>query len=225
MKFSVKSAGQYSNTLSDMIAQFSFKEYNADNEGLVKVVETAQKSKIVTGKAELTFSDEEKEVKPVDRVSQVDPMKRLEIIKDLVEEKNKIDYVINEQKRNLTIVSPFSDKEINVDLATKENSLIRRALMENYTRLFGIDAEEKEYTKKMNLMVDNQVMTFEYPVVIKKTSLVDESKVNQEYEDIYVKSQKSSDLIDKALSSTSFDFDTKFPLYPNIDKVIKMYKE
>lgn len=224
MKFSVKSAGQYSNTLSDMIAQLSFREYNADNEGLVKVVETAQKSKIVTGKAELTFTDEEKEIKPVDRASQVDPMKRLEIIKDLVEEKNKIDYVINEQKRNLTIISPFSDKEINVDLATKENSLIRHALMGNYTRLFGIDDEEKEYTRKMNLMVDNQVMTFEYPVIVKKTSLVDENKVNAEYEDIYVKSQKSSDLIDKALSSTSFDFDTKFPLYSNIDKVIKMYQ-
>ena len=48
MKFSVKSAGQYSNVLSHMIAQFSINGYDAEKEGLVKVTEIAQKSKIKT---------------------------------------------------------------------------------------------------------------------------------------------------------------------------------
>lgn len=224
MKFNVKSAGQYSNVLSEMIKKFGIRGYDVEREGLVKVTEIAQKSKIVTGKPELTFQDEEKENRPLDKIAQVNPMVRAQILKDLVDEKNRIDYEINKQKQALTIVSPFTNKEINVDLATKENSLYRHFLMENYNALLGINDDEIETTKKMSLSIDGQNMIFEYPVITKKESLVDEGKINEEYTDLYSKTQTSSDLIDKALSSTSFEFETKFPLYENVDKVIKMYK-
>lgn len=224
MKFNVKSAGQYSNVLSEMIKKFGIRGYDVEREGLVKVTEIAQKSKIVTGKPELTFQDEEKENRPLDKIAQVNPMVRAQILKDLVEEKNRIDYEISRQKQSLTIQSPFTDKEINVDLATKENSLYRYFLMENYKNLLAVNDDEVETTKRMNLSIDGQNMTFEYPIVIKKESLVDDGKVNEEYTDLYSKAQTSSDLIDKALSSVSFEFDAKFPLYENVDKVIKMYK-
>lgn len=224
MKFNVKSAGQYSNVLSEMIKKFGIRGYDVEREGLVKVTEIAQKSKIVTGKPELTFQDEEKENRPLDKIAQVNPMVRAQILKDLVDEKNRIDYEINKQKQALTIVSPFTNKEINVDLATKENSLYRHFLMENYNALLGINDDEIETTKRMSLSIDGQNMIFEYPVITKKESLVDEGKINEEYTDLYSKTQTSSDLIDKALSSTSFEFETKFPLYENVDKVIKMYK-
>ena len=224
MKFNVKSAGQYSNVLSEMIKKVGIRGYDVEREGLVKVTEIAQKSKIVTGKPELTFQDEEKENRPLDKIAQVNPMVRAQILKDLVDEKNRIDYEINKQKQALTIVSPFTNKEINVDLATKENSLYRHFLMENYNALLGINDDEIETTKKMSLSIDGQNMIFEYPVITKKESLVDEGKINEEYTDLYSKTQTSSDLIDKALSSTSFEFETKFPLYENVDKVIKMYK-
>lgn len=224
MKFNVKSAGQYSNVLSEMIKKFGIRGYDVEREGLVKVTEIAQKSKIVTGKPELTFQDEEKENRPLDKIAQVNPMVRAQILKDLVDEKNRIDYKINKQKQALTIVSPFTNKEINVDLATKENSLYRHFLMENYNALLGINDDEIETTKRMSLSIDGQNMIFEYPVITKKESLVDEGKINEEYTDLYSKTQTSSDLIDKALSSTSFEFETKFPLYENVDKVIKMYK-
>lgn len=224
MKFNVKSAGQYSNVLSEMIKKFGIRGYDVEREGLVKVTEIAQKSKIVTGKPELTFQDEEKENRPLDKIAQVNPMVRAQILKDLVDEKNRIDYEINKQKQALIIVSPFTNKEINVDLATKENSLYRHFLMENYNALLGINDDEIETTKKMSLSIDGQNMIFEYPVITKKESLVDEGKINEEYTDLYSKTQTSSDLIDKALSSTSFEFETKFPLYENVDKVIKMYK-
>lgn len=224
MKFNVKSAGQYSNVLSEMIKKFGIRGYDVEREGLVKVTEIAQKSKIVTGKPELTFQDEEKENRPLDKIAQVNPMVRAQILKDLVDEKNRIDYEINKQKQALTIVSPFTNKEINVDLATKENSLYRHFLMENYNALLGINDDEIETTKKMSLSIDGQNMIFEYPVITKKESLIDEGKINEEYTDLYSKTQTSSDLIDKALSSTSFEFETKFPLYENVDKVIKMYK-
>ena len=96
--------------------------------------------------------------------------------------------------------------------------------MENYKNLLAVNDDEVETTKRMNLSIDGQNMTFEYPIVIKKESLVDDGKVNEEYTDLYSKAQTSSDLIDKALSSVSFEFDAKFPLYENVDKVIKMYK-
>lgn len=224
MKFTIKSAGQYSNVLSEMIKKFGIRGYDVEREGLVKVTEIAQKSKIVTGKPELTFQDEEKENRPLDKIAQVNPMVRAQILKDLVDEKNRIDYEINKQKQALTIVSPFTNKEINVDLATKENSLYRHFLMENYNALLGINDDEIETTKRMSLSIDGQNMIFEYPVITKKESLVDEGKINEEYTDLYSKTQTSSDLIDKALSSTSFEFETKFPLYENVDKVIKMYK-
>lgn len=224
MKFNVKSAGQYSNVLSEMIKKFGIRGYDVEREGLVKVTEIAQKSKIVTGKPELTFQDEEKENRPLDKIAQINPMVRAQILKDLVDEKNRIDYEINKQKQALTIVSPFTNKEINVDLATKENSLYRHFLMENYNALLGINDDEIETTKRMSLSIDGQNMIFEYPVITKKESLVDEGKINEEYTDLYSKTQTSSDLIDKALSSTSFEFETKFPLYENVDKVIKMYK-
>lgn len=223
MKFTVKSAGQYSNVLSDMITNFSFRGYDKTADGLVQVTEISQKSKIVTGKPELTFEDEEKEIKPTNKIAQVNPMTRIQILKDLVEEKNKIDYEINKAKQNLTITSPFSGEKIGVDLATKENTLYRRMVMKNMEDLLGVEDEEVELTKRMSLSIDGQNMVFEYPVVTKKTSLVDEGKVNDMYAELHKKTQEASDLIDGALSSTSFEFENKFPLFKNVDKVIKMY--
>lgn len=224
MKFSVKSAGQYSNVLSQMIAQFSIDEYDTEKEGLVKVTEIAQKSKIKTGKEEMVYEDEVKEKTPVRPIAKLDPMKRMLIILDLVEEKNKIDYEINKAKQGLTIVSPFSNTEIGVDLAMKENALYRRTAMLNLANMLDVEEGEVEQTRKMSLLVDGVNMTFEYPFIIKKESLVDEGKVNELYEELHTKTQEASDLIDKALSSSTLEFENKFPLFRNIDKVIKMYE-
>lgn len=224
MKFSVKSAGQYSNVLSQMIAQFSIDGYDAEKEGLVKVTEIAQKSKIKTGKEEMVYEDEIKEKTPVRPIAKLDPMKRMLIILDLVEEKNKIDYEINKAKQGLTIVSPFSNIEIGVDLAMKENALYRRTAMLNLANMLDVEEGEVEQTRKMSLLVDGVNMTFEYPFIIKKESLVDEGKVNELYEELHTKTQEASDLIDKALSSSTLEFENKFPLFRNIDKVIKMYE-
>ena len=224
MKFSVKSAGQYSNVLSQMIAQFSIDGYDAEKEGLVKVTEIAQKSKIKTGKEEMVYEDEVKEKTPVRPIAKLDPMKRMLIILDLVEEKNKIDYEINKAKQGLTIVSPFSNIEIGVDLAMKENALYRRTAMLNLANMLDVEEGEVEQTRKMSLLVDGVNMTFEYPFIIKKESLVDEGKVNELYEELHTKTQEASDLIDKALSSSTLEFENKFPLFRNIDKVIKMYE-
>lgn len=224
MKFSVKSAGQYSNVLSHMIAQFSINGYDAEKEGLVKVTEIAQKSKIKTGKEEMAYEDETKEKTPVRPIAKLDPMKRMLIILDLVEEKNKIDYEINKAKQGLTIMSPFSNTEIGVDLAMKENALYRRTAMLNLENMLDVEEGEVEQTRKMSLLVDGVNMTFEYPFIIKKESLVDEGKVNELYEELHTKTQEASDLIDKALSSSTLEFENKFPLFKNIDKVIKMYE-
>lgn len=224
MKFSVKSAGQYSNVLSHMIAQFSINGYDAEKEGLVKVTEIAQKSKIKTGKEEMAYEDEAKEKTPVRPIAKLDPMKRMLIILDLVEEKNKIDYEINKAKQGLTIMSPFSNTEIGVDLAMKENALYRRTAMLNLENMLDVEEGEIEQTRKMSLLVDGVNMTFEYPFIIKKESLVDEGKVNELYEELHTKTQEASDLIDKALSSCTLEFENKFPLFKNIDKVIKMYE-
>lgn len=224
MKFSVKSAGQYSNVLSHMIAQFSINGYDAEKEGLVKVTEIAQKSKIKTGKEEMAYEDESKEKTPVRPIAKLDPMKRMLIILDLVEEKNKIDYEINKAKQGLTIMSPFSNTEIGVDLAMKENALYRRTAMLNLENMLDVEEGEVEQTRKMSLLVDGVNMTFEYPFIIKKESLVDEGKVNELYEELHTKTQEASDLIDKALSSSTLEFENKFPLFKNIDKVIKMYE-
>ena len=224
MKFSVKSAGQYSNVLSQMIAQFSIDGYDAEKEGLVKVTEIAQKSKIKTGKEEMVYEDEVKEKTPVRPIAKLDPMKRMLIILDLVEEKNKIDYEINKAKQGLTIVSPFSNTEIGVDLAMKENALYRRTAMLNLANMLDVEEGEVEQTRKMSLLVDGVNMTFEYPFIIKKESLVDEGKVNELYEELHTKTQEASDLIDKALSSSTLEFENKFALFRNIDKVIKMYE-
>lgn len=224
MKFSVKSAGQYSNVLSHMIAQFSINGYDAEKEGLVKVTEIAQKSKIKTGKEEMVYEDEVKEKTPVRPIAKLDPMKRMLIILDLVEEKNKIDYEINKAKQGLTIMSPFSNTEIGVDLAMKENALYRRTAMLNLENMLDVEEGEIEQTRKMSLLVDGVNMTFEYPFIIKKESLVDEGKVNELYEELHTKTQEASDLIDKALSSSTLEFENKFPLFKNIDKVIKMYE-
>ena len=101
MKFTVKSAGQYSNILSEMISSFSFRGFDEVADGLVKVTEISEKSKIVTGKPELIYEDEQKEIKPTNKVAQIDPMVRVQILKDLVAEKNKIDYEISKQKIQL----------------------------------------------------------------------------------------------------------------------------
>lgn len=224
MKFSVKSAGQYSNVLSHMIAQFSINGYDAEKEGLVKVTEIAQKSKIKTGKEEMVYEDETKEKTPIRPIAKLDPMKRMRIILDLVEEKNKIDYEINKAKQGLTIMSPFSNTEIGVDLAMKENALYRRTAMLNLENMLDVEEGEIEQTRKMSLLVDGVNMTFEYPFIIKKESLVNEGEVNELYEELHTKTQEASDLIDKALSSSTLEFENKFPLFRNIDKVIKMYE-
>ena len=136
MKFTVKSAGQYSNVLSDMITNFSFRGYDKTADGLVQVTEISQKSKIVTGKPELTFEDEEKEIKPTNKIAQVNPMTRIQILKDLVEEKNKIDYEINKAKqegRRVIAVGTTSCRVLE-SIANEKTGMVKQ--IEDDTEIF-----------------------------------------------------------------------------------------
>lgn len=223
MKFSIKSAGQYSNTLTRLISDFSW--YNAEYSGLVKVTEIHKKSQIRMGDLNATLEDEEKEIKPKGKMEQVDPMVRLEMLADLITEKNKIDYAINKEKAKISLTSPITGEEIGIDLAIKENSLYRNNYSNTLCSVMSVESSEEEKVGREQTIIDGKEVVLNYPITIQKESLIKTDEINEKYLDVLEKLRQESDEIDRLQSSTIFEFDNKFSLYENRDSLVKKYSK
>lgn len=225
MKFSIKSAGQYSNKLSSLIRDLSF-GYSMDNEGLVKITETHKKSQIKMGDLNTELVDEEKEIKPRNKIDQVDPMIRIALIEELIEEKNKIDYTINLEKSKISLVSPITKQTIGIDLALKENSLYRNTLMNTtYPQLLDVESSETENKGREQTIIDGKEIILNYTIITKKESLVDNKVINAKYLELAEKLREESDEIDRLQTSTTFEFDNKFGLYDSRENLIEKYNK
>lgn len=225
MKFSIKSAGQYSNKLSSLIRDLSF-GYSMDNEGLVKITETHKKSQIKMGDLNTELVDEEKEIKPRNKIDQVDPMIRIALIEELIEEKNKVDYTINSEKSKISLVSPITKQTIGIDLALKENSLYRNTLMNTtYPQLLDVESSETESKGREQTIIDGKEIILNYTIITKKESLVDNKVINAKYLELAEKLREESDEIDRLQASTTFEFDNKFGLYDSRENLIEKYNK
>lgn len=224
MKFSVKSAGQYSNALASLINEFSTIYTTRDEyAGLVKTTEIHEKSKVVVGEMGKIYEDETKEVKSSIPFYRTDPNVRIKILEDLISEKNKIDAKINNVKAGLTLLSPISNETVTVDFAKKENSLYKNCLAQTYSSCMNAKAEDTEKEGSFNIPVDGKEMVFRYPIIVKKELLIDTKELHRKFMDLKEKLQRESDEIDRLQANTTFDFDNKFSIFESVESLIDKY--
>ncbi len=225
MKFSIKSAGQYSNALSSLINEFSMYLGRGEHSGLVKVTEIHQKSKVQTGGLGITLEDEEKEIKPEIGFFQVDPNIRIQILEDLVEEKDLIDSKINQEKANLVLVSPITNKTVTIDFAKKENAFYNRNLIGTYSTLMDVESKETESEGTFETTLNDNKVSLKYPIITKKEPLINTEDIAKKYIELKEKLQQESDEIDRLQASTTFEFDNKFSTFDTRDSLVTKYSK
>ncbi len=223
MKFSIKSAGQYSNALTGLINEFSILYGRDESTGLVKVTEIHQKSKVQTGSLEITLEDETKEIKPEIGFFQVDPNIRIKILEDLVKEKDLIDSKINQEKANLTLVSPITNETVTIDFAKKENAFYNRNLVNIYGTLMNVEDRETEKEGTFETTLNDNKVVLKYPIVIKKESLIDTKAIAEKYISLKEKLQQESDEIDRLQAGTTFEFKNQFSTFDTKESLINKY--
>ncbi len=225
MKFSIKSAGQYSNALTGLINEFSMFYGRDEYAGLVKVTEIHQKSKVQTGGLGITLEDEEKEIKPEIGFFQIDPNTRIKILEDLIKEKDLIDSKINQEKANLTLVSPITNETVTIDFAKKENSFYNRNLVSIYNALMNVEDKETEKEGIFETTLNENKVSLKYPIIIKKESLIDTKEVAEKYISLKEKLQQESDEIDRLQAGTTFEFDNKFSTFDTKESLVTKYSK
>lgn len=225
MKFSIKSAGQYSNALTSLINEFSTFYGRDEGTGLLKVTEIHQKSKVQTGGLGITLEDEEKEIKPEIGFFQVDPKIRIEILEDLVKEKDLIDSKINQEKANLTLVSPITNEQVTIDFAKKENAFYNRNLVNVYNTLMNVEDKEIEKEGIFETTLNDNKVSLRYPIIIKKESLIDTKEIANKYIKLKEKLQLESDEIDRLQAGTTFEFENKFSTFDTKESLINKYSK
>lgn len=225
MKFSIKSAGQYSNALSGLINNFSTFYGRDEYAGLVKVTEIHQKSKIKTGSLDIALEDEEKEIKPAIGFFQVDPNIRIKILEDLIKEKDLIDSKINQEKANLTLVSPITNEKVTIDFAKKENAFLNRNLVDVYIGLMNTEEKEIEKEGVFETTLNENKVSLKYPIIIKNEVLIDVEEITKKYIDLKEKLQQESDEIDRLQAGTTFEFDNKFSTFDTKESLVTKYSK
>ncbi len=223
MKFSIKSAGQYSNALTGLINEFSTFYGRDEYAGLVKVTEIHQKSKIQTGSLDIVLEDEEKEIKPAIGFFQIDPNTRIQILEDLIKEKDLIDSKINQEKSKLTLVSPITNETVTIDFAKKENAFFNRNLVNVYESLMNVESKETEKEGIFETTLNENKVALKYPILVKSESLIETKEITEKYIDLKEKLQLESDEIDKLQAGTTFEFDNKFSTFDTKESLVTKY--
>ena len=247
MRFNIKSATKYSSSLKNVICDVEsslavrdslISRYGGETEledmpaiknGLYDAVATYKKSKLnnETGK-ELT--DEVVNVSTKNDFCRISPEKRLKILQDLIEERNYIDYKIEEIKNTSTIVDEFSGRNLTYDLGAQINNSYRtfkenilKPLVEMNSTL-NATMNEKIVIAVGNGSEQTSINTT-YPVLIEAKSLVNSSDILALYEDINKKCDENSAKLSEVEITKYFDYEPKFSLKPSLKGLISQYGE
>ena len=246
MKFNIKSAMDYSSKLKNATYEIevslrtngslvnrygSSDEINdvpATDNGIYKATITHERSKIseLAGK---TFTDETIDVSASNDLAKLNPNIRLKLLSDLMKERTNIDYQIETIKNNSKIEDEFSGKEVTYDLGCQINKMYREYNTNVLKPLVEMNSElQTTINGKITVMTsqeDKTSSTFNYPIVIKAKSEVDQKDILKKYDDINNKCTLNSAKLSAVEISQFFDFEPKFNLNPSVRSLIEQYKE
>ena len=236
MLINKKEAGNYSSKLK-LLAETvkdSLVGYNA--EGIYKETTTVDKEelRIVTGKE---YKDDEEVSEPKTMLGKVNPVVRVKMLIDLLDEINKIDYEIETRKKKKKIVSPFLDKEVTFDFAKKENIAYGESGKSRYgglgINLLSVIGELKKLNDDVPVQNSEKVITtvnsdngrvdLKAKVSVKKELTFKKEKLNKLYEEYSEKARLQSKAIEKC-AIQDFAFEPKFSFNETIDSLITKYK-
>lgn len=237
MLINKKEAGNYSSKLkllADAVRE-SLVGYNA--EGIYKETIKVDKAEIrtVTGK---DYADENEVVEPKTMLGNVNPVTRVKMLIDLLDEINKIDYEIETRKNDAKIVSPFLGKEVTFDFAKKENIAYGEAGRSRYgglgINLLSVIGELKKLNDKVPTQTSEKVITtvgldngkvdLKAKVSVDKELTFKKDELNKLYEEYSEKARLQSKAIEKC-AIQDFDFAPKFSFNETMDSLVARYQE
>lgn len=222
-KFNLKLAGQYSNNLSNLINELMINPFT-ETDSLFTIKELHQKSKIKVGNEELNFQDEEIEREKTGRFKDITLEQRLKLIKDLVNEKAKIDSIISQKVKESKIKSVFTGEEIDIDLAKQENVLYKTKLLPSFEHVSKLSDEKSKSYGFQPVGFGDSISDVKYSIEITKTVDVDKEFVENEKLDILKKLDEQSMLIDKIKTNSEFEFDNAYDIRETLNKLISSVK-
>lgn len=232
-----KEAGNYSSKLKLLAETIkdSLVGYNA--EGIYKTTTNIDKTEIrkITGKE---YDDEEIVSEPQTLLGRVNPLIRVNMLIDLLDEINKIDYEIETRKNEAKIKSQFLDKEVTFDFAKKENIAYGENGKSRYgnvgINLLSVIGELKKLNDEIPeqnsekvisaISTDNEKVDLKAKVTVKKEMTFKKQELNRIYEEYSEKARLQSKEIEKC-AIQDFEFQPKFSFNETIDSLISKYKE
>ena len=230
-----KEAGNYSSKLKILAetVKESLVGYNA--EGIYEETTKIDKSELrtITGKS---YEDEEEVSKPKTLLGNVSPVTRVQMLIDLLDEINKIDYEIETRKNEAKIMSPFLNKEVTFDFAKKENIAYGDSGKSRYgglgINLLSVIGELKKLNDKVptqnsekiitTINADNGRVDLKAKVSVDKKLTFKKDELNKLYEEYSEKTRLQSKAIEKC-AIQDFEFTPKFSLNETIDSLIARY--
>lgn len=241
MKFNIKTAMEYSSKLKNLTNEVEnslgvnsalTSRYDSDStdvpatsNGLYSATVTHKKASLnkVLGKV---LEDEVIEVKAKIDLAKVSPATRLQMINDLIEEREKIDYEIETAKNSNKIVDEFSGKEITYDFGCQVNKEYRKLLDAVLQPL--INMNEELSTTINGRMIDisgEKSSVVVYPIDIVAKSNVDSDEVLKQFEDIDNKVKLNSAKLSEVQITKYFEFEPKFNLNPSVRSLLQTYSK
>lgn len=237
MLLNKKEAGNYSSKLKNLAdsVKDSLVGYNA--EGIYKKTIKTDKSdlRLVTGK---DYQDEEEEVEPKTMLGNVNPVTRVQMLVDLLDEINKIDYEIETRKNEAKIKSPFLDKEVTFDFAKKENIAYgdcgRARFGNSGVNLLSVIGELKKLNDQIPTQVSEKTIStlgadgarvdLKAKVSVDEKLAFEKEELNKLYEEYAEKVRLQSKAIEKC-AIQDFEFEPKFSFNETMDSLIAKYSE
>lgn len=232
-----KEAGNYSSKLKTLAETVKDSLVGYTAEGIYKETTKVDKSEArkITGK---DYEDEETISEPKTMLGRMCPVVRVQMLVDLLDEINKIDYEIETRKNEAKIVSPFLNKEVTFDFAKKENIAYGESGKSRYSgtgiNLLSVIGELKKLNDKIPTQnsekpiaaigVDNTKIDLKAKVSVDKELTFKKDELNKLYEDYSEKARLQSKAIEKC-AIQDFEFDPKFSFNETIDSLIAKYSE
>lgn len=237
MVINKKEAGNYSSKLKILAETVKDSLVGYSAEGIYKETIKTDKSEIrtITGK---DYADDTEIVEPKSMLGRMCPVTRVQMLVDLLDEINKIDYEIETRKNEAKIVSPFLNKEVTFDFAKKENIAYGESGKSRYggtgINLLSVIGDLKKLNDKVptqnsekviaTIGTDNGKIDLKAKVSVDKELTFKKDELNKLYEDYSEKARLQSKAIEKC-AIQDFEFEPKFSFNETIDSLIAKYSE
>lgn len=242
MELNIKTARDYSSKLKNVIEEVKnslrvnsvlINMYDRDNvntipavqNGIYKATVTHKKSSVndAIGKE---LNDEVTNFEATGDLQKISPDIRLTMLKDLMEERAKVDYQIESIKNKSTIKDAFSGDQVTYDFGCQINNAYREYMKGVLEPLLNADKELNTVINgKMTAISDGDEKSsviVTYPIEI-KAELNVKGDIVAMYEDIDNKIRENSARLSSVEISQLFSFEPKFSLNQTVKGLIAKY--